>query len=146
MRPTVTEQLAGLRRILDDVVAPAVEGVYPADVLAGVLAALDALASGWADVPSFLAWDIDASMELLRAAAEHDAALAAQVRALEADAPRDVLDLRALEEHQARVRTALAGVAPALAAGPLAERLAIHLRARVDRYPICAAQRMPGQR
>jgi hypothetical protein len=144
MRPTVGEQLEGLRRILDDVVAPAVDGVYPADVLRGALASLDAIATGWADVPSFLVWDAHESLALLRAAAKDDDSLA-RVRALDAAAPSDALDLHAVEEHHARVRTALAAAAPSIATGPLADRLAAHLRARVDRYPIRVVHRMPGQ-
>jgi hypothetical protein len=146
MRPTVSEQLEGLRRILDDVVAPAVDGAYPADVLAGVAAALDALAAGWAEVPAFLAWDVDETMAVLRAAADDDPRVAERVRGLDVAAPDDPLDVRAWEAHQARVRGALAAVAPSLADGPLAERLAAHLRARVDRFPIRVAPRMPGQR
>jgi hypothetical protein len=146
MRPTVGEQLEGLRRILDDVVAPAVDGPYPADVLAGVVAALDALATGWADVSGFLAWDVAETMMLLRAAAEDDGTVAEAVRDLELATPDDLLDVRAWEVHQARVRGVLAELAPSLAEGPLAPRLAAHLRARADRFPIRVAQRMPGQR
>jgi hypothetical protein len=144
MRPTVSEQLEGLRRILDDVVAPAVDGLYPADVLGGVLASLDAIAAGWAEVPSFLVWDAYESLELLRAAA-NDADTLARVRALDAAAPSDALDLHAVEEHHARVRATLAAAAPSIAIGPLADRLAAHLRARVDRYPIRVVHRLPGQ-
>jgi hypothetical protein len=146
MRPTVSEQLEGLRRILAEVVAPAVEDVYPADVLTGVMAALDALAAGWAEVPQFLAWDIHESTELLRAAGRHDAELAARVHALEAAAPNEAFEVHAWEDHHARVRTLLADVAPSMAGGPLADRLTAHLRERADRFPIRVAQRMPGQR
>ena len=61
MRPTITEQLDGLRRILEEVVAPEVKDPYPADILAGVCATLETLAVGWSEVPAFLRWDAEAS-------------------------------------------------------------------------------------
>lgn len=131
MRPSVTEQLAGITRILEDVVVPAVDETYPADVLDGVIATLQALADGWIDVPAFLAWDAQAS-----------AALLAPIGVAPPAPPADPYDLRALEAHHAAVRGLLAEHAAAIPA----DALAAHLRARAERYPIKVTQRMPGQR
>ena len=47
MRPTPDEELAGIRRILADTVAPAVTDEYAAAQLQNVLAALDRFAASW---------------------------------------------------------------------------------------------------
>jgi hypothetical protein len=54
VRPTVDEQLRGLRAVLEGVVAPDVRAPYPTDVLATVLAALDRLEHDWSTVPAAL--------------------------------------------------------------------------------------------
>ena len=65
MRPGIDEQLTGIARILERVVAPAVGDRYAADVLAGVTAVLDGIANGWADVAGFLAWDARETLALV---------------------------------------------------------------------------------
>ena len=59
MRPNVSEQLSGMRRVLGDVIAPDLEGGYPRDILDGVMSTLDALAASWLEVPAFLRWDAE---------------------------------------------------------------------------------------
>lgn len=55
MRPTVDEQLRGMRRILVEVVQPHVVDDYAREQLGHVTAALDPLADGWdAVIPSLL--------------------------------------------------------------------------------------------
>ena len=54
MRPTVEEQLLGLRAVLQGVVAPEVRAPYPTDVLATVVGALERLAGEWATIPAAL--------------------------------------------------------------------------------------------
>jgi len=144
VRPDVSEQLAGAARILRDVVAPSVSGAYPADILAGVIATLDAVATGWADVPAFLAWDAAATLALLDAvgddlAEEHGAARLA----LAAERPGP--DVRAVAAHHTRVRALLADVVTAGPPPALVAPLAAHARERAARYPLDAAQRMPGE-
>ena len=147
MRPTVSEQLAGTARILREVVAPAVDGAYPADILGGLAATLDALAGGWADVPSFLAWDAERTIGLLAdVATDLDEGHRARLDAVSAEEPDDARDVRGLEAHHARARSLLADV---VASGPpeaLGAALADHARERAARYPLTAVQRMPGQR
>ncbi|MCU1373981.1 MAG: hypothetical protein JWO68_1267, partial [Actinomycetia bacterium] len=103
MRPDVTEQLTGIRQVLADVVAPHVTDPYPADVLAGVLAALDLLADAWAQVPKFLCWD--------SAATAHVLALVGQPVP---PMPDDLFDLAAVQTHHREVRGLLEAAMPAI--------------------------------
>jgi hypothetical protein len=142
----MSEQLAGAGRILREVVAPAVSGAYPADILAGLVATLDALAAGWADVPAFMVWDAARTVEMLEAAAPE---LTEANRSALRDAASDdvsAFDLRALEAHHARVRAVLADVVASGAPPALVRAFGEHARQRAERYPLDVAHRMPGQR
>jgi hypothetical protein len=155
VRPNVTEQLQGLRRILTEVVAPELTDPYPADILAGVCATLDALATGWLEVPGYLRWDSDITAgllaELLAVAPGLDPA-AASIEA--AGTAPDPADVEALEAHHVRVREALVLAVPALTApegtdgdglDDLRRRVAAHLRERATRYPLRTVWRPPTQ-
>src|SRR4051812_47167288 len=91
MRPTVSEQLSGVRRVLQDVVAPELDGGYPLDILDGVMSTLDALAASWMDMPAFLRWDAEVMVALLDG---HEVPTPSG----------DVLDIAALEEWHAQLR------------------------------------------
>jgi hypothetical protein len=150
MRPDIDEQLTGIARILQRVVAPAVDDPYAADVLAGVTAVLDGIADGWADVAGFLVWDARETLALVAECAPilDDPSLAGigdEARALAAEPPLP-LETRALAAHHTQARALLARVAPALPEGAHRASVAAHMRARVERYPIRAQARMPGQR
>jgi len=93
-------------------------------------------------VAEFLAWD---ARETLALVIECAPALADAARALAAEPPMP-LDTRALAEHHTQARALLARVAPELPEGDARSRVTAHMRARVDRYPIRAQARMPGQR
>jgi hypothetical protein len=142
MRPSVTEQLQGLRRILDDVIAPELTGSYPRDILSGVCATLESIAEGWQQVPAFLDWDIRASSAVLAHAAKAGCG-ADDVEALDADP----YDLAALENRHRATRAALERVVPAIAAdeklGALRTQLAELFRERAQRYPLKVAWRPP---
>ncbi len=139
MRPSVTEQLEGLRRILEDVVAPELHDPYPRDILAGVCATLDSLAAGWQQVPAFLDWDARVS-----------AALAAGVEGEipPPAAPADPLDIAQLEARHRESRAALERAIPAIAErddlGELRTHIADHFRERAQRYPIKTVWRPPA--
>ena len=111
MRPTVEEQLSGIRRVLEDVVVPQVDDPYAADVLAGALAALDVLAEAGPDVVAFTRWDTTASGEVL-----------AMVGVEPPAPPADPLDLAALALHHEAVRTLLEAAVPAIRQDPDADR------------------------
>jgi hypothetical protein len=130
VRPSVTEQLQGLRRILEEVVTPELTGPYPRDILAGVCATLETLAEGWQQVPAFLDWD-----------ARESAALVARLEGevVETREPADPYDLVQLEVRHRESRAALEKAIPAIAgrddSGELRTQLAEYFRERALRYP-----------
>ncbi|HEX7096249.1 MAG TPA: hypothetical protein VF183_10225 [Acidimicrobiales bacterium] len=150
MRPTVSEQLAGIRRILDEVIAPQVTEAYPVDMLRGVLANLEMLERSWTRVVPFLAWDNEQTAELLRdVASVVDHGLAARIAEALAAAAVDPLDVAALDARNTTLRELLAEAVPQLATGgeraaPQYARVRAHLRARIDRFPFNASAPMPG--
>ena len=147
MRPSVTEQLRGMRLILENVVAPEVTAPYPRDMLAAVVDALGRLETSWhAHLPAMR----DESVEidrLLAAASAVPAAAAdgfgARVEAALAEPAVDPLDHDAALARYERRRGLLAelvarlpppGVAaPDAAVDALAAQVHAHLRAHVQR-------------
>jgi hypothetical protein len=146
VRPTVGEQLAGVARILADVIAPAVHDPYPADVLGGLIATVDALADAWTEVPAFLAWDAGRTIAVLSALGDRlDAETRQALGALGDGGARDPLDIRALEDRHRALQALLADAVAAGLPADDAARVAAHLRERAERYPVVATQRLPGQ-
>jgi hypothetical protein len=150
VRPSVTEQLDGLRRILQEVVAPELKDPYPLDILTGVCATLETLATGWSEVPAFLRWDAAATSDILGQVVEAgivDDPDGTQLReALAAPAP-DPADFAALEAHHHQLRAALELAVPVIAEHEeLREtrtQLAALFRERADRYPLKTVWRPP---
>ena len=125
MRPTVSEQLDAVRRALADVVAPEVTDAYAADVLTGALSTLERIADIWADVPSFLRWDAEATSAVLQL-------VDVDVPPL----PADPLDVEALHAHDRDVRALLVTAMPAVLAREDARAAVVQLfRDRATRYP-----------
>jgi hypothetical protein len=149
VRPSVSEQLDGLRRILDDVIAPELHEPYPLDILAGVSATLETLSTGWREVPAFLQWDAEMTAALLRqvltSGVELGDALDTELRGIVFADPPDAADLTALESRHARVRQALSHAIPLVMKDnelrELRTYLAAHLRERSERYPLKAVWR-----
>lgn len=149
MRPTITEQLDGLRRILAETIAPEVTSPYPAEILGSVIGALDALQSNWHKIPAFLVWDIQTTAEVLNAAKPllgDD--LAAEIAVARAD--NDPTDLRALENQQMRMRELLVEAMPTIIANPgrteAYPRMIALFRERADRFPFSMAARPPAKK
>jgi hypothetical protein len=141
MRPDISEQLDGIRRVLTQVIAPHVTDPYAASVLNGLLGALGGLAAGWALVPPFLRWDADGTAAVLRAARPYlDDGLAAEVDDVLGVAPGDVGDVGdvlALELHHRRLRALLERAVPVIVEQPPIRSLLVgHLRARIERFPL----------
>lgn len=127
MRPSITEQLTIIRRILDEVVAPEVAADYPRRLLHEVLGHLDALAENWTAWQSELVAENDVLRTCLLAArpAAQAELVAAIDRALAAPVP-DPLDHHAVCGLNETLRAATAGVivaarTDAALAGPAAE-------------------------
>ena len=142
MRPTLDEQLRGLRGILQGSVAPAVVGDYPQETLAGVIRALEMLEQRVALVGPFLAWDNAATFALLR-----DIAVRVPMAGLGDPAVIESGDLAALDAENERLRGLLAEVVPVLAAdsslADLHAATVAHLRARIARYPYTSTGTLP---
>jgi hypothetical protein len=131
MRPTVEEQLEGIRRILEDVVVPQVNDPYAADVLAGALATLEVLAEAGPGVVEFMRWDTAASLDVL-----------AMVDVSPPTAPDDPLDLAAVAGHHAAVRALLEASVPLIREHADADRAFVSLmEERCARYPFVARYR-----
>ena len=131
MRPDVTEQLDGLREILERVVVPLVADPYPADVLDGVLATLELLVDAAPLVPTFLRWDSEGTVEVLRLAGVTAPA-----------PPDDLLEPGALDAHHREVRRLLEDSMPLVLAHDDARAAAIaHIRERAARYPLATRPR-----
>lgn len=150
MRPTISEQLAGIRRILLDVVSPEVQGAYPADMLRGIVANLEMLERSWTDVAPFLAWDNDGTARVLAVVAPVvDSDLAGRIATvLDAPVP-DPLDANALEARNTELRAVLADAIAVLADGGEPSAAAYgdvraHLRERIERFPLTLSAPMPG--
>jgi hypothetical protein len=146
MHPTVTEQLDGLRRILAETIAPEITSPYPAEILGGVIGALEALQSNWHRIPAFLRWDILATSGVLSAAKPLlHADLVAEIAAAEAQG--EPADLAALETTQVRMRALLVKAMPAIMADPNGTnaypRMIALFRERAERFPFSMAARPP---
>ena len=133
MRPDLTEQLHGIRRVLAETVAPRVDDEYAAGILAGLLGTIDLLAEAWIQIPGFLRWDSEATGEVLRSVGQQAPPL-----------PDDPLDLRALQAHHRDVRARLeANMAAVIDDGTARAKMIQLFRDRADRYPF-AARRQGG--
>jgi hypothetical protein len=150
MRPTVSEQLAGIRRVLAEVIGPEVTGAYAVDMLRGVLANLEMLERSWTNIGPFLAWDNDGTEAVLeRIAPLVDADLAARIGDALVAAPADPTDVNELDARNTALRQLVADAVPVLAAG--ADRSAevyaevrAHLSRRIERFPLSMNAPMPG--
>jgi hypothetical protein len=150
VRPTVSEQLAGMRRILADVIAPEISGAYPADMLRGVLANLEMLERSSSKVGPFLVWDNAGTERLLESIAPMAGeSFTRRVEAVLLTRPADHVDVEALDAHNTALRDLLADAIPMLAEGgqpTLAAYAAVraHLRERIDRFPLAMNAPMPS--
>jgi hypothetical protein len=124
MFPTVTDQLRELRRILHDVVRPAVSGSYAEDTLSSVLATLKMLEGAWDRVVPFLLWDNEQLSALLGDDAERP----------------DPSDFTAVHERNLELRDRLAKM---VADGPEPAPFVAYFRERIARYPFTSTVALP---
>lgn len=147
MRPDMTDQLAGVRRILNDIIAPELREGYPSQVLRGVVKNLMMLESAWPKIISFLEWDIEQTEALLRGMAPFldDSMKSRVLAALEGG-----LDERSpdeLDRRNTEVRQVLADAIPQLLqreeAAPVVAQVKEHLVQRMSQYPFRMAISTP---
>lgn len=145
MHPTITEQIEGLRRILAETVAPEVTAAYPAEILGGVIGALDALRANWHAIPAFLRWDIETTSAVLDAARPLlDEVLVADIA--RAQTVTNLADLADLEPQQVRMRGLLVRAMPVIRAdrGAAYDKMIALFRERAERFPFAMAARPPA--
>ena len=131
MRPTASEQIAGLSDILLSIVVPEVDGAYPLDIANGTVANLRMLADALDAVGPFLLWDIEQARSVL-------ALVGSDLDEVEIPA----FDMPALRARHVEVRTALEGAADAIRVDPAADAaMAAYIRERSTRYPFVARYR-----
>ena len=138
MRPDISEQLDGIRRVLTQVIAPQVTDPYATSVLNGLVGALGSLAAGWALVPPFLRWDADGTAAVLMAARPYlDDGLAAELDDVLDQVPGADCDVLVLELHHRRLRALLERAVPDIVEQPTISSLLVgHLRGRIERFPL----------
>jgi hypothetical protein len=145
VRPTLSEQLGGLRRILEVVVVPQVEDEYPKEILQAVIRAMAMLEERAVEALPFLLSDSQATAELLRAIAPH-VPLSGPVESPDPPAPGDIVGTDAEND---RLRVLLAEAIPTLAALPEADdvyqAVIAHLRDRMARYPYASTGTLPSR-
>jgi hypothetical protein len=137
VRPSVSEQIDGIRHVLAEVIVPQVVDPYAANILDGLLGALGKLAAGWAYVPQFLRWDADGTAAVLTAGRPYlDEGLTIELDEAICHVPADD-DVLALEIHQRRLRDLLERATPALVEQPVLRSLLVgHFRDRIARFPL----------
>ena len=137
MRPTVTEQLDGMCRILEDVVAPEVRSDHAAEILRGLISNVRMLSKNWPALLPFLHRDNKATAALLRDAQQEvneelrrriDDALAAPIA--------EASDGIAAETRNEALRGLLVDCIADNCSAPLCERLMAHMNERATRYPM----------
>ena len=148
MRPTLPEQLRGLRHILEHVVAPAVTDDYPQTTLQGVIRALEMLEARVDDVLPFLVHDNAATAQLLQAIAQ----CVPLSGAIEPPDAADPADLVALDAENERLRSLLADAIPTLSTAAdgseeaaVYARVVAHLRDRIAQYPFTSTGSLPSR-
>ncbi|MEO8692453.1 MAG: hypothetical protein ABI658_02990 [Acidimicrobiales bacterium] len=146
MRPTLAEQLRGLRHILDHVVAPEVQGDYAQQSLLGVSRTLEMLEQRAGAVGLFLEWDNRETHAIVESISAHGISLAQPVDPI---TPIMTGDLVALDGENERLRGILAAVIPAITdraeTHDLHAAVVAHLRERVARYPYASTGTLPSR-
>ena len=145
MRPNLSEQLGGLRRSLEVVVAPSLTEEYPREILESVIRVLAMLEVKAGDALPFLIWDSEQTAGLLADVARY----VPTVGAIQPSEPVDVLDVVAADRENDRLRTQLAEAIPTLSATPGAAEVyaavIAHLRERMARYPYVPTGSLPSR-
>lgn len=148
MRPTLPEQLRGLRHVLEHVVAPAVTDDYPQSTLQGVIRALEMLEARADDALPFLVRDNVTTAELLQVIAS----CIALTGSIEPPEPVDMANIASIDAENERLRALLADAIPALSTAPggsaaagIHLQVVTHLRARIAQYPFTSTGSLPSR-
>jgi hypothetical protein len=152
MRPTISEQLAGASRLLEQFIAPEIADAHASALLANVIDDLRMLETSWADVLPFLHWDNAATGALLSTArATARPPLRATIDSLLTGTEEPVLlDFAAAHERNMQLRQAvvefLAEEDDTASATGLRAASTAHLTERAGRYPMRMSLSLPTAR
>jgi hypothetical protein len=143
----MTDQLSGIRRILDEIIAPELREGYPSQVLRGIVKNLAMLEGAWVHILPFLEWDTTGTAALLEDAGPHvDDDLGQRIT----DAVKQELPSSSLEDLERRnselrglLAEAIHQLAPQTDAAALQQRIKEHLVERTRRYPFRMAIAAP---
>lgn len=146
MRPGMTDQLSGIRRILEQIIAPELREGYPSQVLRGIVKNLAMLEGAWSRILPFLEWDTTATAALLEEAAPHvDGGLAQRItEKVRQELPSGSLE--DLEQRNTELRALLVEAIQQLGQkddGEGLQRIEDHLMERTRRYPFRMAIAAP---
>lgn len=141
MRPTVSEQLGGMRRILVDVVAPELAPGYASEILRGVIKNMRMLEKAVGRIDTFSAWEVQKLYGLLeRASSIVDSKLKARIHSALNETRAAAAD--SIDGRITTLRGLLAEAAPQIVAtGDLAVNALVfeYVSERADRYPFYIA-------
>jgi hypothetical protein len=142
----MTDQLTGIRRILEQIIAPELREGYPSQVLRGIVKNLAMLEGAWTRILPFLEWDTTATAALLDEAAPNlDGDLARRIgEKVRQELPSGSLE--DLEQRNTELRGLLAEAIHQLAqqdGGAGLARIEEHLVERTRRYPFRMAVATP---
>lgn len=136
MRPTVTEQLAGISRILDSVIRPEVGSEYGQQILTGVIENLRVVAASQGRIEEFLVWDNAGMAKILT----HEGTPPATSQPPEPDT------VQRLTARNVELRQRLSELIADLGAGhELLAPIVEHLAERATRYPLRFVPPMPNR-
>lgn len=144
----MADQLRGIRRILEDVIAPELRTGYPSQTLRGVVKNLTMLEQAWSRVHPFLLWDTGETAKLLAETVEFvDDGLSTRISEALSQEVADPLSMEQLEERNALLRELLGEAIAGLADRPHTEELMSNIRdhfvERMGRYPFRMALARP---
>lgn len=136
MRPTFSEQIDETRRILDDVVLPALGEGHAAEVLRGLIGNLRMMRAAWPKLAPFLDWDNRETAGLVAAFGD-EIAPGWQARIADARALATDNDIAALTESNQELRGLLSlCIERTEEEDNRMAAIRSHLAARSARYPM----------
>ena len=146
MRPSITEQLDGMCRVLEETVAPEVHSGHALEILRSLVSNVRMLSKNWHNVPGFLDWDNGATVELLFSARPDVCeALRRRIDAALAEAPLNQTDILAVDTFNQQLRQLTTECLADTLTPPVREKILQHLSDRTTRYPMRLSGATPKQ-
>ena len=146
MRPSITEQLDGMCRVLEETVAPEVQSGHVLEILRSLVSNVRMLSRNWHSVPGFLDWDNGVTVELLSSARPSvSETLRNRIDAALAGAPMNQTDILAVDAFNEQLRQLTTECLADTLTPPVREKILQHLSDRTTRYPMRLSGATPKQ-